>query len=100
MNHNKGVLACFEKYYYPKLWKHEWVVPAKKVSCPKLQKDLRKISLTSEFSLAFEGLMKEWIMEDNSSGIAFAIELAMTWVLLSSVLPLAMPSDYHPHPPR
>ena len=31
--------------------------------------DLRKISLTSEYSLVFEGIMKEWIMEDISPHI-------------------------------
>jgi hypothetical protein len=61
--------ACFENYYYPKLWKHEWVVPAQKVSNPKQLKDLRKISLTSEYSLGFEGLIKDWILEDISPSI-------------------------------
>ena len=42
--------CCFEKHYYSKLWKHEWVVPAPKVNQPKQLKDLRKISLTSEYS--------------------------------------------------
>ena len=32
-------------------------------------KDLRKISLTSEYSLVFEGLIKDWIMEDIGSKI-------------------------------
>ena len=36
--------GCLEKYQYPKLWKHEWVVPAEKVNNPKEFKDLRKIS--------------------------------------------------------
>ena len=56
--------SCIEKQLYPKLWKHEWVVPAPKISSPKALKDLRKISLTSEFSLIFEGIMKDWILED------------------------------------
>ena len=36
---------------------------------PALLKDLRKISLTSEFSLVFEGKIKDWIMEDISPNI-------------------------------
>ena len=56
--------ACLEKYHYPQPWKHEWVIPAEKVSKPAELKDLRKISLTSEFSLVFEGIIKDWIMED------------------------------------
>lgn len=61
--------SCLEKHYYPKLWKHEWVVPAPKNNNPKVLKDLRKISLTSEFSLIFEGFMKDWILEDISPRI-------------------------------
>ena len=56
--------SCLEKYHYPQPWKHEWVVPAEKVANPTLLKHLRKISLTSEFSLVFEGIIKDWIMED------------------------------------
>ena len=56
--------SSLKKYHYPKLWKHEWVVPAQKVNNPKVLKDLRKISLTSEFSLIYEGIMKDWIMRD------------------------------------
>ena len=56
--------SCLEKYHYPKPWKHEWVVPAEKISNPVSIKDLRKISLTSEFSLTFEGIIKDCIMED------------------------------------
>ena len=40
------------------------MVPAEKISNPVNLKDLRKISLTSEFSLVFEGFLKDWIMED------------------------------------
>ena len=50
-------------------WKHEWVVPAEKVNNPTSLKQLRKISLTSEFSLIFEGFIKDWIMEDISTKI-------------------------------
>ena len=56
--------SSLNQYHYPKLWKHEWVVPAQKVANPKALKDLRKISLTSEFSLIFEGIMKDWILKD------------------------------------
>ena len=44
-------------------------MPAQKVSSPKQLKDLRKISLTSEYSLGFEGLIKDWILEDISPSI-------------------------------
>ena len=56
--------SCLEKYHYLQPWKHEWVISAEKVSNPAELKDLRKISLTSEFSLVFEGIIKDWIMED------------------------------------
>ena len=56
--------TCLSQHQYPSLWKHEWVVPAEKVVNPTLLKHLRKISLTSEFSLVFEGILKDWIMED------------------------------------
>ena len=56
--------SCFENHQYSKLWKHEWVVPAEMVVKPKELKDLRKISLTSEFSLIFEGIIKDWMMID------------------------------------
>ena len=42
------------------------MVPAEKIPNPANLKDLRKISLTSEFSLVFEGILKDWIMEDIS----------------------------------
>ena len=49
---------------YPKLWQHEWVTPAPKVTNPKVIKDLRKISCTSDFSKLYEGFLKDWIVED------------------------------------
>ena len=61
--------SCLSKYQYPSPWKHEWVVPAEKVPKPTSLKDLRKISLTSEFSLVFEGIIKDWILEDISPKI-------------------------------
>ena len=57
---------CLAEHQYPKLWKHEWVVPVPKVSNPQTPKDLRKISLKSEFSLVFESFLKDWILEDIS----------------------------------
>ena len=41
---------CLNQSQYPKLWKHEWVTPAPKISHPKQIKDLRKISGTSDYS--------------------------------------------------
>ena len=61
--------SCLSQHHYPKPWKHEWVVPAEKVPNPSVLKHLRKISLTSEFSLIFEGIIKDWIMEDISQNI-------------------------------
>ena len=49
---------------YPKLWQQEWVTPAPKVTYPKVIKELRKISCTSDFSKLYEGFLKDWIMED------------------------------------
>ena len=46
------------------MWKHEWVTPVGETANPSTLKDLRKISLTSEFSLIFKGSLKEWIMND------------------------------------
>ena len=50
--------SSLSKYKYPQLWKHEWVVPAEKIPNPATMKDLRKISLTSEFSLIYKGSSK------------------------------------------
>ena len=61
--------SCLDKYHYPMPWKHEWVVPTEKVNNPATLKQLRKISLTSEFSLVFEGFIKDWILEDISPKI-------------------------------
>ena len=54
---------------FPTLWKFEWVTPVPKVTHPKVIKDLRKISSTSDFSKVFESFLKDWIMEDISSKI-------------------------------
>ena len=61
--------ACLSQHHYPKLWKHEYVVPAEKIPSPATLKDLRKISLTSEYSLVFERIIKEWLMDDISPNI-------------------------------
>ena len=59
------IINCsLAQHKYPSLWKHEWVVPAPKVKNPKLLKDLRKISCTSDFSKLYEGFLKGWILED------------------------------------
>ena len=52
------------KAVYPRLWKQEWVTPAPKVTNPRVIKDLRKISCTSDFSKLYEGFLKDWIVED------------------------------------
>ena len=54
---------------YPAVWKQEWVTPAPKISHPKVIKDLRKISGTSDYSKVFEGFLKDWIMEDIGKNI-------------------------------
>ena len=54
---------------YPKLWKHEWVSPVPKITHPKTIQDLRKISCTSDYNKLFEGILKDWILEDISEKI-------------------------------
>ena len=54
---------------YPSVWKQEWVTPAPKISHPKVIKDLRKISCTSDYSKVFEGFLKDWVMEDIQKNI-------------------------------
>ena len=54
---------------YPTLWKFEWVTPVPKITHPKIIKDLRKISSTSDFSKVYESFLKDWIMEDISQKI-------------------------------
>ena len=56
--------SCLENNHYPDCWKHEWVVPVEKCANPSNLNDLRKISLTSEFSLVFESIIKDWILSD------------------------------------
>ena len=54
---------------YPTVWKKEWITPVPKISHPKVIKDLRKISGTSDYSKVFEGYLKDWIMEDVAKNI-------------------------------
>ena len=61
--------SCLLEQYYPKLWKYEFITPAPKISHPKVIKDLRKISSTSDYSKVFEGFIKDWILEDISDKI-------------------------------
>ena len=54
---------------FPKAWKFEWVTPVPKVSNPKVLKDLRKISCTSDYSKIYEDFLKEFILEDISENV-------------------------------
>ena len=56
--------ACLQTGIYPKKWKFEWVTPVPKTKNPKVIKDLRKISCTSDYSKLFERFLKNWILED------------------------------------
>ena len=56
--------TCLLDQIYPKLWKHEWVSPVPKITNPKVVQDLRKISCTSDYNKLFEGILKDWILED------------------------------------
>ena len=55
---------CLIQQLYPSIWKFEWVTPVPKVGNPKELSDLRKISCTSDYSKLFEGILKDWIIED------------------------------------
>ena len=61
--------TCLTQQVFPTLWKEELVSPVPKVPFPKIFKDLRKISSTSDFSKLFEGYLKDWIMADISPNI-------------------------------
>lgn len=56
--------ACLESGIYPDVWKFECITPVPKVQSPKIIKDLRKISCTSDYSKLFERFLKNWILED------------------------------------
>ena len=55
--------ASFTQQIFPKAWKFEWVCPVPKVTSPKVLKDLRKISCTSDYSKVHEDFLKEFILE-------------------------------------
>ena len=61
--------ASLNQQRFPKAWKFEWVTPVPKVSSPKVLKDLRKISCTSDFSKICEDFLKEFILEDISENL-------------------------------
>ena len=61
--------SCLSQQTYPRIWKEEWITPAPKVTHPKVIKDLRKISSTSDFSKVFESFLRDWILEDISMNI-------------------------------
>ena len=61
--------SSLEEGVYPKLWKYEYVTPVPKITNPKLIKDLRKISSTSDYSKVFESFIKDWVVEDITPNI-------------------------------
>jgi len=61
--------ACLKNGIYPDQWKFEWVTPIPKIASPKVVKDLRKISCTSDYSKLFERFLKKWIDEDIKQSI-------------------------------
>ena len=61
--------SCLVKQHYPLIWKREIITPAPKITHPKVIKDLRKISSTSDYSKVFEGFIKDWVLEDISDNI-------------------------------
>ena len=71
--------CCLTQYKCHLPWKHEWVVPAEKIHNPLVLKDLRKISLTSEYSLVFEGIIKDWIMQDIDNNCSIVIAAMLEW---------------------
>ncbi len=56
--------SCLKEGKYPAMWKYEWVTPIPKIKNPLLEKDLRKISGTSDFSKLFEKFLMKWILDD------------------------------------
>ena len=56
--------TSLNEQHYPNLWKHEVIASVPKISHPKVIKDLRKISSTSDYSKTFEGFLRDWILED------------------------------------
>ena len=58
--------TCLAQHVFPDVWKLEYVTPTQKVTHPKKISDLRKISLSSDYSKLLEGCLKDWILEDIS----------------------------------
>ena len=56
--------SCFIQQIFPKMWKREYVTPIPKVTNPTEISQLRKISLTSDFSKLFENILKDMILQD------------------------------------
>ena len=52
---------------WPDHWKHEFITPVPKVHPPRTMNDLRRISLTRNFSKLYEKLLSEYIVKDFSS---------------------------------
>ena len=61
--------TCLNQQCFPTLWKRELITPVPKITHPKVIKDLRKISGTSDFSKVYEGFLKDWIVSDISGKI-------------------------------
>ena len=53
----------------PQVVEKEVITLGPKIAHPKFVIDLRKISLTSDYSKVFEGFLKDWILEDISMNI-------------------------------
>ena len=56
--------TSFEVQIFPKIWKLEYVTPIPKVPNPESISQMRKISITSDFSKLFENILKEMILKD------------------------------------
>ena len=59
--------SCTLEGVWPQQWKNEYVTPVAKVYPPKSIDDLRKISMTKNFSKLYEALLAESIIADISS---------------------------------
>ena len=57
--------TCFEEQIFPQMWKVEYVTPIPKVVNPTSISQMRKISITSDFSKLFENILKDMILEDS-----------------------------------
>lgn len=56
--------SCLWESTFPDFWRREWVTPVPKIKEPKVIKDLRKISSTSDYSKVFEKFIMEWVIQD------------------------------------